>query len=267
MKFMNGPSKRTGNYKILAISPNKKGQMVVVFPNAKLTLSPNAFTEMPLFVGKELTLEQYRSLVHFTKNEALLNYAISLASKGSYSVHDVREKLRLKSQDEMVIRQLLETLKGQGLLNDQEFAEEYKEEKELQLYGKNRIVQDLKFKHGVRDEIVDHLDFKSEQDHAEKAAIALEKKYHRLPLKSKKEKAALALIRRGFDPHLSEEAVAGFERDPHSEKETLNILCEKTVKRYGAKYNGYQLRSKVFAYLLSKGYPVDAINRVLEEQL
>jgi hypothetical protein len=29
MKFMNGPSKRTGNYKILAISPNKKGQMVV----------------------------------------------------------------------------------------------------------------------------------------------------------------------------------------------------------------------------------------------
>ena len=66
--------------------------MVVVFPNAKLTLSPNAFTEMPLFVGKELTLEQYRSLVHFTKNEALLNYAISLASKGSYSVHEAKRE-------------------------------------------------------------------------------------------------------------------------------------------------------------------------------
>ena len=36
------------------------------------------------------------------------------------------------------------------MLNDVDFAEEFKEEKEAQLYGKERIVQDLKFKHGQR---------------------------------------------------------------------------------------------------------------------
>jgi regulatory protein len=264
---MNAPLKRTGKYKITAITPNKKGQMMVSFGREKLLLSPNAFTEMPLFVGKELTPNQHRSLVLFTKNEALLNYALTLASKGSYSVHDVREKLRLKSQDEDTIRQLLKTLKEQGMLNDVDFAEEFKEEKEAQLYGKERIVQDLKFKHGIRDEIVDKLSFKNEKEHAEKAGEFLARKYARLPLKSKKEKAALSLIRRGYAPGVAKEAVAHFSGDKIKENKSLNLLCEKTLKRYASKYNGYQLKSKAFAYLVGKGYSVDEVNRVLEEKL
>jgi regulatory protein len=264
---MNEPSKRIGKYKISAIEQNKKGQMVVSFGKEKLLLSPNAFTEMPLYVGKELTASQYRSLVLFTKHEVLWNYALSLASKGAYTSHDIREKLRKKTEDEDTIRQLIFTLKQQGLIDDRAFAEEYKEEKEKQLYGQNRIVQDLQFKHGVRGDIVSSLVFSEEEAHAKKAAEAFEKRYARLPLASKKQKGSLALIRRGFDERIAKEAVEGYSQNKVLSGKTLRVLCEKTVKKYQAKYNGYQLRTKTFAYLMSKGYSVDEVEKVLEECL
>jgi SOS response regulatory protein OraA/RecX len=268
MKSMNAPSKRIGNTrKITAIKENKKGQMVVSFGAEKLALSPNAFTEMPLYVGKELTSEEYRSLTLFLKNESLWKYALSLVSKGSYSTHDIREKMRKKSTEEDTIRRLIFSLKQQGLVNDEEFAEEYKEEKENQCYGKNRIIQDLKFKHGIRDEIVDALAFKSEEAHAQKLAEQWEKKYARLPLRSKKEKAALALVRRGYDEGVAREAVSSYKEAKDVSGKNLKILCEKTLKKYGAKYNGYSLRSKTFAYLLSKGYAPEEVERALEECL
>src|SRR5574344_1130177 len=264
---MNEPSKRTGNHKITAIEQNKKRQTVVSFGSEKLVLSPNAFTEMPLYVGKELAPSQYRSLILFVKHEALWNYALSLASKGSYTSHDLREKLRKKTSDEDAIRQLLFTLKQQGFVDDKAFAEEYKEEKEKQLYGRNRIVQDLQFKHGVRGDIVSGLVFADEEAHAKKSAAAFEKRYARLPLASKKQKGVLALIRRGFDERIAKEAVEGYSQNKELSGQTLRALCEKTLKRYRAKYNGYELRSKTFAYLVSKGYTVDEIERVLEECL
>ena len=268
MKFMNAPSRKTGNrHKITAIKENKKGQMVVSFGAEKLLLSPNAFTEMPLYVGKELSGEEYHSLVLFLKSDTLRKYVLSLVNRGSYSAHDVREKLRKKTTEEDTIRRLIFSLKQQGLINDAEFARDYQAQKEAQLYGRNRIIQELKFKHGIRDEIVDSLSFKHEEEHAEKLAGIWEKKYARLPLKSKKEKAALALVRRGYDEVVSREAVQGYRQAKDVGDKNLKLLCEKTLKKYGAKYNGYQLRSKTFAYLMGKGYGSEEIEKVLEECL
>jgi regulatory protein len=265
---MNAPSKRTGNnHKITAIKENKKGQMVVSFGAVKMILSPNAFTEMPLYVGKELTSAEYRSLVLFLRSESLRKYVLSLVNKGSYSAHDIREKLRKKTSEEDTIRRLIFSLKQQGLIDDEGFARDFQAEKEGQLYGCNRIIQDLKFKHGIRDEIVDSLSFKHEEEHAEKLAGLWEKKYARLPLKSKKEKAALSLVRRGYDEVVAREAVSGYKQAKGVGDARLKLLCEKTLKKYGVKYNGYQLRSKVFAYLMSKGYSSEEVERVLEDCL
>jgi hypothetical protein len=113
---MNEPSKRTGKYKISAIEQNKKGQMVVSFGAEKLLLSPNAFTEMPLYVGKELTASQYRSLVLFTQNEVLWNYALSLRAKGLlFRAMMSARSFGKRPTDEDTIRQLIFTLKQQGL--------------------------------------------------------------------------------------------------------------------------------------------------------
>lgn len=261
------PSKKIGNQRVLSITTNKKGQQVIVLDHSKLILSANAFTEHPLYVGKEVTALEYRDILAFKKNEGLYDYALSLASKGCYSTHDLREKLNKKCSDIDQVRQALFRLHQQGFLNDQDFAKEYAEEKSDALYGKDRILQELRYKHGVNEVILLSLSFPHEEENAEKAALAMERKYARLPLRAKREKGMANLIRRGYSQAIAQKAVLCYEEDTLQSKKSLTLLAENALKRYEKKYNGYDLRSKCFAYLLKKGYRSEDIAQALEELL
>lgn len=261
------PSKRTGR-KIVAILENKKGQQVLHFSDgSRLALSADAFTEIPLYVGKEVTPLEYRTLASFLKNESLWSYALSLGSKGCYSRHDIKAKLVKKSDDAEKIRQVLDRLGQEGLLDDESFAKQYAEEKGNLLYGKERISQELRFTHGVNETIVASLPFPHEEEHAKLAAQQLEKRLARLPLSAKKAKAVAALTRRGFSEGIARMAVEDYQEDKAKSKQTLEKLTESVVERYQRKYNGYELRAKCFAYLLSKGYRSEEIEPLLEEKL
>jgi regulatory protein len=261
------PSRKIGNQKVLSISTNKKGQQVIVLNHGRLVLSANAFTEHPLYVGKEVTALEYRDIVAFQKNEGLYNYALSLASKGCYSTHDLREKLSKKTSDVDQVRQALFRLRQQNLLDDEAFAKEYAEEKSEALYGRDRILQELRFKHGINETIAFALSFPHEEENAKKAAQLLEKKYARLPLKAKRQKGSEALVRRGYSQSVASLAVMGYKEDTLQSQKSLTLLAENTLKRYEKKYNGYDLRSKCFAYLLKKGYRSEDIAHALEELL
>jgi hypothetical protein len=76
------PSKRIGNQKILSITTDKKGKHLVSFASGdKLRLDDDAFTEIPLYEGKEVTPLEYRQLSSFLKNEGLASYALFLGFK------------------------------------------------------------------------------------------------------------------------------------------------------------------------------------------
>lgn len=267
MKSTNGPSRKTGKRLITSITENKKHQMVVCFGYESLTLSADAFTEHPLYVGKEVSPLEYREILAFVKNESLLDYGMALAAKGCYSSHEIREKLRKKATDEEKIREIMFNLRQEGFLDDESYAKEYKEEKEHALYGRERILQELRFSKGINPEILAKLTFNDEEENAKKAALLLAKKYSRLPLAAQKRKGIEALTRRGFSLPVASQAVELYHENKTESGKSLRLLCEKTVKKYQSKYNGYELRAKCFAYLLSKGYRSEEIASVLEEYL
>jgi regulatory protein len=268
MRFTNVPSKRIGNKKILSIAVDKKGLHLVSFTDgSKLRLDDDAFTEIPLYEGKEVTELEYRQLTSFLKNEGLASYALSLALKGCYSRHDVRLKLEAKSQDADQIRQALYKVQQEGFLDDEAFAKQYVEEKENQLYGEERILSDLRFKHGINETIISRLHFDKEEENAKKAALQLEKRYARLPLRAKQQKGSEALRRRGYRESIASWAVSSYQEDKESSVKALADLSEKLIARYEKKYNGYELRAKCFAALLAKGYRSEDIARILEEKL
>ena len=261
------PSRKIGEKRILSITQDKKGRHHVTFDGGKLVLSDDAFTEEPLYVGKVLTPLEYRNLLSFLSVEKLMDHGLSLAAKGCYSTHQVREKLRMKCDGEDPVRRVIFQLKKEGFLDDAAFAKQYQEEKENQLYGKDRILQSLRYEKGVSEEILSSLSFVHERANAEKALRGLEKKWSRLPLKAKQAKAAAALTRRGFSPSLSGSVASSIQEDPSLVKKELRILSEKAIQKYERKYNGYDLRAKCFAFLLSKGYRSEDIASVLEELL
>jgi SOS response regulatory protein OraA/RecX len=261
------PSRKIGEKRILSITQDKKGKHHVTLDGGKLILSDDAFTEQPLYVGKTLTSLEYRELLSFLSIEKLMDYGLSLSAKGCYSTHQVKEKLRTKCDEEDSVRQVIFKLKKEGFLDDVAFAKQYQEEKENQLYGKDRILRSLRYEKGVSDEFLASLRFLRERVNAERALQLLKKKWPRLPLRAKRIKAVAALTRRGFDASLSEAVVSSITETPALVKKDLRILSEKTIKKYERKYNDYDLRAKCFAFLLSKGYRSEDIASVLEDLL
>lgn len=264
---MKEQSKRTGEHRITSIRENKKGKMEVSFGYYSLTLGSNAFTEFPLYEGKLLSENEYRRLKELEKNENNLNYAIKLCSKGTYSAHEVREKLKLRNVEEKEISFIMKTLNEYRLIDDEQLAKDYKEAKEAELYGEERILEELRFKKCIAEKYLSKLRFKDEKKHAERFLKTLEKRLASLPYKSKLAKARDALSRRGFSNETIGSALSIIKEDKALVKKRLKDEAIKCKRRYERKYSGYELREHCFAYLYSKGYPTQEINKSLEEIL
>lgn len=267
-RSMNAPSKKTGKYRIVAITPSKKGGMLLKFPSGQLHLSVDSFTETPLYVGKELSVVEYKNLRHLAANEKLYAYALALAAKGFYSGSDVRKKLLAKGADMPQARELVFRLRQAGFLNDEEFAAAYLEAKMNAGMGGSKIYDELRFTHGVNEAILAKLDF--HQGEKERALLFVKSKQNLCKNRSDEEASRHlyeALIRRGYEPGVARAAANSLPKDEEREIAALRKVCEMTVKRYQRKYNGYELKAKCFAYLLSKGFRSGDIERILEEYL
>ena len=74
------------------------------------------------------------------------------------------------------------------------------------------------------------------------------------------------MLSQGFDYEVAKEASELVKGDsPRLEKEKLINDYKKVYKRLESKYEGYQLKQKIYSALLSKGYKGKDIRLVLEE--
>ncbi len=243
----------------------KKKNVEVSFGLEKIILSEDVFTNYLLYVGKEVPLKEYWEMKRYAEEESLYQYGLNLALKGIYSTYEAREKIKSKAKEGQNPYEIISRLKQIGLLNDCDFAKQYAEEKTAQLYGENRIKDDLLHKKVVDPEIVSHLLFQEELPHAKKYASMIEKKYERLPLKAKRQKAIMALQRRGYAPNICHEAVKDYQENKTAAKKSFEMDFAHTKARYERKYEGYELKQHIYAALLRKGYPNGWIQEKMEE--
>ena len=74
------------------------------------------------------------------------------------------------------------------------------------------------------------------------------------------------MLAQGFDYDIAKEASELVKGDsPRLEKEKLINDYKKVLKRLENKYEGYQLKQKIYAALILKGYKGKDIKLVLEE--
>ena len=86
-----------------------------------------------------------------------------------------------------------------------------------------------------------------------------------LPLGKKRAKAKEALLRRGFEFGDMEPALSSLKEDKRAVKSSLDTHYLSAKRKFGAKYEGYELRQRIIASLLRKGYAYEEINEHLEE--
>ena len=174
-----------------------------------------------------------------------------------------------RGADEKTAYRLIYKLEEEGLINDELYATTYaRDVAGVKLYGRNRVLFDLKHK-GIEDEILSSLQFDelTELSKARKFAALANKKYAKNTNTKKMYKVTSALLRRGFDEHIAQEAarlefVMG---DPELELERLKAEAQRVKARYSKKYHGYDLTRRVALSLARKGYPYEDIKAALEE--
>ena len=134
-------------------------------------------------------------------------------------------------------------------------------------FGKNKIIKHLKDQ-GIPDNIIAkaHFSNSNELKKAKSLLPKLDKKYAKYAYESKKKHIFNALISQGYEIDIARQVIGDAKKDnPKKEKEKLVNDYLKIKRRYENKYDGYELKKRIYAALANKGYKHSEIKTVLED--
>ncbi|MCR5491194.1 MAG: RecX family transcriptional regulator [Bacilli bacterium] len=248
----------------------KKSRIQITLSNKEvIECSPDAYTEFRIYENKVMSPAELKRIKEYVAQDDAYSKAISMISSHPRTEMEVCEKLKSMGTTLEARNKIIARLKKNGLLDDKQFALDYAEE--LSSYkkeGRNLILRKLKDR-GVSEEIMNKLDFpsKTEKNNALSWMDSLNTRYARLPNNRKLQQCKIALRDKGFDPEAIEYAIGkGYEENSErDDRAKLKKDLQAALAKYERKYEGYALRSHLFACLARKGYDYDDINNVLED--
>ena len=261
---MSVPRGKSGKV-IKKIKFNKKAVAVIFTDGEKIDISEEAYTSNYLYVGKELDQKSIDKLLQITSVKKLSTYAMTLLTKGHYTEWKMREKLYAKGGEKPDVDYIISKLKELVLLDDKAFIEDFLGYAEERLWGKNKIKQELS-KKGIFAEEIDKIHFNINIEKKKAIALipSLEKKYGKYSYQQKRQHIYAALISRGFDHEVANYALGKLSRkDDKDEKKKLKEDFKKIYARFSKKYEGRELKEKVYRSLISKGYKYGDISELL----
>ena len=261
------PSVNTGKNTIKSIKVYKDHITISFTKREKLEISKEAYLSVYLYEGKSLSKKEIDKLIEISAISKLLNYALSLISKRHYSEKKMYEKLKAKETNKTAILAVINKLKESDLLDDKAYMEDLIAWDNERNFGQKKIIEHLR-KESIPDTIIQKARFsRSNELKKAKALIPkLDKKYSRYGYENKKNHIYQALLAQGFDFDVAREALNDVKKDkPKLEAAKILNDLKKIKRRYALKYEGYQLKQKIYAALASKGYKHSEIKEAMEK--
>ena len=261
------PSANTGKKTLKSIKVYKDHVTLTFVRHDKIQISKEAFLSVYLYEGKNLSQKEIDKLLEITALSTLLNYALSLISKRHYSERKLIEKLKAKDDNWAAIKGVIAKLKENDLLDDKALMEDLIIWDDERKFGKNKIIKHLKDQ-GIPDNIIAkaHFSNSNELKKAKSLLPKLDKKYAKYAYESKKKHIFNAIISQGYEIDIARQVIGDAKKDnPKKEKEKLVNDYLKIKRRYENKYDGYELKKRIYAALANKGYKHSEIKTVLED--
>ena len=260
------PSVNSGNRKIKTIKVFKDHVTLSFFKGEQLKISKEAYLSSYIYEGKSLSKKEIAKLEEITAMSALLNYALTIINKKRLSEKEMLNKLMAKENNFSAAKNIIKKLKENGLIDDKALMEDLIAWDNERNFGVNKIIKHLKDK-GIPESLLDKASFPSsiEKKKAKALLPKLEKKYERYSFANKKRHVYQALISHGFNNDVAKETADLMKNnDEKTERKLLLKEYDKVRSRYEKKCHGYQLKQKIYNYLLNKGYKYQDIAKVLE---
>lgn len=243
-----------------------KNKVNISFDNSnKLSIDKDVFTNFYLYEGKELDKEEYKKIKELNDSNKLLQYALKLRNKAIYSEYKMREKLYAKESSKRSVDKVIKILKGYDLIDDKVYASDLVEYYNSLNYGENKIRTKLSDK-GIFKELIDKIKFpiSIEKKKANNLLPKFEKKYSKYNISQKKQHIYNAYLQDGFIVEIASEMASSIKlANPKEELTKLKGDYLKIKMRLERKYKGKELRQKILNSLITKGYKLNDILKVI----
>jgi regulatory protein len=106
-----------------------------------------------------------------TTEDALYDVAVRALMRRAHSVHEMKQKLERRAEDKSLVKNVLDRLKQQGLIDDARYAKQFTRQRtETRRQGKFRIARDLRAR-GIPDRHIDAAIEESAQTTDEAAVV------------------------------------------------------------------------------------------------
>ena len=236
----------------------------------KISVSLDDYYAEGLRINDRISPQTYEKLKSFEQRTLAYTACLKRLANKDYTIRKMRDFLTgrydLKEEE---ITDILNKLKSLSLLDDQKYARSRFEALDSAFYSK-RYIRTKLLKDGVDEALIASVMEEKESDESFKARHTAEKYQGRIKHKSlsaKKQMILKKLVTDGFSYDTAREAVESldFSDETFEEKDLLKKEAAKARKRLSKKYEGTELRNRLYYTLYSKGFKNEAIYAVINE--
>jgi regulatory protein len=200
------------------------------------------------------------------------NRGLQFLSFQMRSEYEVKKKLLDAGFGEAVVLEAIRKLEKLGFLNDETYSKALLEtKKKTAKKGPRAIKQDL-IKKGIdkdtQTKVLDTFTYEDQLKIAmELAQKAIKANHNKTPMQIK-QKVQDVLMRKGYSFSVITEILdqIQLEREDDDWQQMIDMQGEKIWKKYASKFSGSELRMKIKQALYQKGFPLDVIERFIDEK-
>jgi len=204
---------------VTRLEPQKKNpQRLNVYLDGEFAFGVSRAAAPWLAEGNQISQQKINDLQEKDQFEGAYQRAINFLSYRIRSEKEIRQNLAKKEVPEEIIERVLDKLRGASLVNDQEFASLWVENRiQFKPRGKRALSSEL-FQKGIPNEIIeDALVEIDEEELAYQCARSKITKFSGLDEKTFQKKLSGLLTRRGFPYHIIKDVVNSLWKENEKE--------------------------------------------------
>ncbi|MFD1067294.1 recombination regulator RecX [Oceanobacillus locisalsi] len=223
--------------------------------------------------GMELDDELMKTLQEQDSLHNIYTLTINFLSYRIRSEKEVITHLQKKEVEDEQISVIMQRLKKENLLDDQQFADMFVRSRMNTSSKGPKVIEQELFEKGVNGSIAANaLEQYTPALQKQKIQKQLEKKIQQSSKDSfqkQMNQAKNTVMQKGFDQQLVFQAVQGMNQEENTDQEweALKFQGEKLYRKHVKKYEGFFLKQKMIEGLYRKGFHFDMIQQFIDEYI
>lgn len=245
-----------------------------IYLNDEYAFAVDESTLIKFGLMKGKTLEQFDidEIAYEDEIAKAFNKALHFLSYQMRSEYEVKKKLLDAGHGEAVVLEAIRKLENLGFLNDATYSKALLETKKRTMKkGPRAIRQDLKKKgidKSLQDEVLESFTYEEQLDIAMQLAEKEVRAGNRKTPTQVKQKIQDVLMRKGYSFNIVSDVLERIqlEREEDEWEDMIAAQGEKIWRKFASKFSGTERNMKVKQALYQKGFPIEVINRFIEEK-